>query len=437
MATTVSPHTGCMVLAYLLVAMLVVPPDRILAQAGEDGSWLTTRSPRSCIAAEAPRGGPAKAWKLAIADGSDLFGGPPPVTDWSPFAELRFWVYVEGDEGTASVVTAVTTSVSPRPATHTASVPVGRWTEVRAPLRWFDGASSYTKVQEVVWRMPFGTSWFGGVQLAADSAYSSTLALDELVNTAYAGRPRVVSEGPVITVVAPQGSPDAAPLQALARTAFDALSAQTGIAGKSGEKPVLMLFPDLATFRSAVEACRSKWGGAVPPPQGDDWVANGAGFGVFQVGPGYARPVHKRTIASLWLERVAGLRADGSWFAEGLATLAQYGDGSRKEVVTLMRAIPQNEQLRKPLSTWATGQRVAIATTLQAMGLVQMLIEEPAYRSKLPNLIRKMAARPTSDLRPLAQPVFGKSLDTVEADWLAFLRKRYAADRAMAPPDAP
>lgn len=359
------------------------------------------------------------------------------MKDWTPFAELRFWVYIEGEEGTASVLTAVSTVASPRPGTHSASVPTGRWTEVRAPLRWFDAASSYAEVREVVWRMPFGTSWVGGVQLSADAASTSALSVVELVRVSYGDRPHRMSEGSEVTLVAPAGSPDPSGMHAIASKAFEKLSAQTGVGAKAGAKPVLMLFEDIASFRTAVEACRSKWGGAIPPPPGDDWVANGVGFGILQQGAGYSRPVYQRTLASLWLERVAGLRADGGWFAEGLATLAQYGDGSRKEVVTLMRAIPQNAPLRKPLSTWATGQRVAIATTLQAMGLVQMLIEEPGYRAKLPVLIREMAVRPSSDLRPLAQPVFGKSLDEIEADWLAFLRKRYAPDQAAAPPDAP
>jgi hypothetical protein len=86
----------------------------------------------------------------------------------------------------------------------------------------------------------------------------------------------------------------------------------------------------------------------------------------------------------------------------------------------------KSENNYDPLETLANGGSVEMNRYWQVATLVAMLREHSEYMDKLPNLLEGFLKTGSTDLRPLLQPVYGKSWDELTNDWKKWTATRYA-----------
>lgn len=138
---------------------------------------------------------------------------------------------------------------------------------------------------------------------------------------------------------------------------------------------------------------------------------------------GSQRPVYTHEFVHGYLARTLPLSSTGDWLQEGLAAYVQLEFHPEENLTQLIRDGLKSS--KTPLAELCDGRRISTSRYLQAATLWKMLLSEERYRSKLKELIDRLAAANSTNLGPHLKPLWETDFDKLTADWRAFCEQTY------------
>ena len=142
---------------------------------------------------------------------------------------------------------------------------------------------------------------------------------------------------------------------------------------------------------------------------------------------GTLRPVYAHEFAHALLGQILDLSNRGEWLHEGLAVRYQLAASPQKDFPDIVRHGVRNAKARLPLDKLLDGKPIQTQFYWQATTVVDFLSTK--YAEQWPALIKAIRQNGSTDLGPHLEPVLKTNWQQLEADWIGFCQKKYAAEK--------
>lgn len=326
----------------------------------------------------------------------------------------------------------------------------GEWHAIELPLeqfRWGGIAGAWAEARSLSVRIesPFETVWLDDVRLAARKPRDRT-GTERLRTLAFADRDARLAEadGMLVATDAPDlGEADVTRLLGKMRQSRAVIRRLFGDAVRPTDAPTpaaLLIFADRQGQAAFWTRAGEAWGARVVPPTAGGYTIQDVATGSYDAAADRDRPVwlHEAVHAVVARDlRLAPGSAAHGWLQEGLANYVQLcvhpqslpADVYPRQFAAGVQDRPQAlfRPLRQVMTERTTGRQYA-----QVASLVAFLIEQRA--AWLPPIALGLADGEPID-KVLAR--CGTDFEKLEAEWLAWGRKRFAQPREGAHFDVP
>lgn len=189
----------------------------------------------------------------------------------------------------------------------------------------------------------------------------------------------------------------------------------------------VIVFADREQYAAFIPRFGEKLGAQAAKPQSTGYHLQGIALSFWDPEFGTLRPVVTHEFVHSILSNYALTDSSHSdWWQEGVANTYQLRWHPQANFNELVVNSLKSENNYDPLETLANGGSVEMNRYWQVATLVAMLREHSEYMDKLPNLLEGFLKTGSTDLRPLLQPVYGKSWDELTNDWKKWTATRYA-----------
>jgi len=309
------------------------------------------------------------------------------------------------------------------------------WQAVEAPLRFFRASRGSLPAWEKVNRFALYFREAGALRVDGIAVLEGTnptaayLGADELVEVAFPGADdvRTLRRGPFVLLTTAAGLNTEATLASLeamyeqVRTDFPVWPEPT--------RPVpLVVFPTHDAYRAFWPRFGRRLGSEAPAPTAGGYTTLGVATSYYKPFKGGFRPVYPHEACHALLEQVLGLASHGEWLHEAIANRCQIRV-AKQDIRPIIREGLQNASYRDRLVDLLNGERIATTRYWQAVTVLEWFLHEEALKARFLAAVEKMRTQASTDVRPLAtKPVFGMTMDEMEAAWLRWARDHYAVE---------
>jgi hypothetical protein len=381
--------------------------------------------------------------RVLVASRSDNLPLPKNLADCE---ELGFWIHSKASAENPLVLDVMISERDRRAAFwRKLEVTEPGWQKVSMPLAWFrwetGRAPRWNAVSNFVLRTR-GPAEFSIDQIDfidKDPKAGSEYRPEELSEFAFgpgnsAARSRITDAFWLIT-----DSPDL-DLEALGKHLEGVLEnarKELHLDGKPNRPARLVIFNQEDDYRGFVPRFAEKLGAGAPNPKSDGYHVQGIALSYWKPELGTLRPVFTHEFMHSVLSNYMLIDSShADWWQEGLASTYQLRAHPQADFWAMVREGLEDPQKRAPLELLCSGRDIPMHRYWQAATLVDMLLCDPAYSPNSRELMDAMRKTGSTDLRPLLEPLYGKTWNDLTMDWARWcVAKVKASDQPAAPPE--
>lgn len=189
---------------------------------------------------------------------------------------------------------------------------------------------------------------------------------------------------------------------------------------------VLFVFQERAEYQRFAPRIARQFNSRLDPPEAGGYTLQGISSSWWDEKQGSLRPVYTHEFVHGYLSRTLPLSTTGDWLQEGLAAHIQLEFHPQENLNQLVRDGLKSSST--PFAELCSGRPINTSRYWQAATLWRMFLGEPNYRSKLKELLERLAAANSTDLGPHLEPLWGTNFDKLTADWRAFCEQQFRGD---------
>ena len=186
---------------------------------------------------------------------------------------------------------------------------------------------------------------------------------------------------------------------------------------------VLFVFQERSEFQRFAPRHARQLSTHLEAPQTAGFTLQGISGSWWDAKQGSMRPVYTHEFVHSYLARTLPLSSTGDWLQEGLAAYVQMEFHPEANLNRLIR--DEMKSSKTSLAELCDGRRIGTSRYLQAATLWKMLLSEERYRSKLKELIERLAAANSTKLGPHLDVLWQTDFETLTAEWREFCGKQF------------
>ena len=187
------------------------------------------------------------------------------------------------------------------------------------------------------------------------------------------------------------------------------------------ERPLpVLVFATKKQFIDFWPRLAGRYASVVPPVRSNGYSLLGIPASYYSEEFGPVRPVLVHEACHALLGPATGLSNSSEWLHEGLANYYQL-NWTQQDPFALNRR-PIMEGRHTPLRELTNGRRIGMKRYAQATLFVKWLLEDQQRRKQFAEAMQTMRKRCSTDLAPVCEQHFGKSIDDLELEWLRWAR---------------
>ena len=306
------------------------------------------------------------------------------------------------------------------------SIDSAGWQTVELPTRYFRHSGSAYLPWKETRRFAFrfrnaGRIELDGIELldAPVDTHPSTISLEELDRLAFGSKGKVHRSGSFAILT---DEPRLKPKETFAELdrMLNMFLADFPGAKLPAQPIPLLIFSKESRYRAFWGELAKKFNSQGPVPQSGGYAMLGIAGSFYDPGQGSVRPVYLHEACHALIARTFGLASQGGWLQEGLANYYQIQWG-KKDTGVFAQNLLANRRL-VPLGKLLDGSPVGMKNYAQVALFIEWILA--TRKECLLPVIRGLAKQGSSALAPLAQVHFGKSLASLEREWIDWLKTR-------------
>lgn len=302
----------------------------------------------------------------------------------------------------------------------------GAWQEIRLPLAWFRWESGrvpdWSRVTSLGFRLRSPTElWIDGLALCDDDpARGADVTLAELEALAFESLPAPARHKDAGAFWLLTNAP-ALELDKLAEHLFKVLAqlrADLGLPEKGGRPVVLIVFAEDAQYRDSVGRYAKQLNAAAEAPKSDGFHLQGVALSCWKEAQGTLRPVFLHEFVHGTLSELAGVdSARMCWLQEGMANRYQLEFHPQASLAGIIAEGLAKPDCRTELKVLCNGENIPMNRYWQAATVVDLLLTDPALRTKVPALMEAIRREGSTRLEPHLEKVLGMTWAQFEEAW--------------------
>jgi hypothetical protein len=398
------------------------------------------------VAANAPAGGPKGKALRVKADGRALIASRAdnhPITGVNDAEEVSFWIQRAAEETAPLVLDVLFLEKDLRAAMwRKLEVTEPGWQKVTLPLAWFRWETGRVPRWSEMKHFAFRTR--GPADFAVDDitftdkdpAVGAEYSVEQLSELAFGknnqnARKRTTDK---LWILTDHPELDLEQLGKHLESVLEKVQPELKVQ-ETPERPArIIVFSDEESYRGFVPRFGERLGATAPRPQSDGYHLQGIALSYWKPELGTLRPVFTHEFVHSILSNYALTdSAHSDWWQEGVASTYQLRSHPQEDFAPMVRKSLANPSARMTLEELCTGGDIPLTRYWQAATLVEMLIGHPEYSDKLGKLTDAFRKTGSTDMRPLIQPVYGKSWEELTTDWMSWCTEHYPAGPAIVP----
>lgn len=192
--------------------------------------------------------------------------------------------------------------------------------------------------------------------------------------------------------------------------------------------PRLIVFQDEPSYRAFFERVGQQLLATIVPPTSGGYHVQGIAVSFYDEEWGELRPVFTHEFVHS-LVTLLGLQGSsgGDWFHEGIANLYQLRAQPQAGLSEIIKQGLEDASYRNSLSGLCSGVGIPNNRYWQALSVMDFLIRGEGIGEKFDQLLERIEATGSVDLREHFEPVYGIDFDEFEAGWQAFAKENLTA----------
>lgn len=189
---------------------------------------------------------------------------------------------------------------------------------------------------------------------------------------------------------------------------------------------VLFVFQERSEFKRFAPRHARQLSTHLEAPETAGFTLQGISSSWWDEKQGSMRPVYTHEFVHGYLARTLPLSSTGDWLQEGLAAYVQMEFHPEANLNRLIR--DELKSSKSPLAELCDGRRIGTSRYLQAATLWKMLLSEERFRSKLKELMERLAAANSTKLGPHLEPLWGTDFEKLTDEWRKFCEQHFLGE---------
>jgi hypothetical protein len=320
----------------------------------------------------------------------------------------------------------------------------GRWETIVVPLRYMRWSQSdgptWNKIRLLGFVMrDAGDIVVDDIRLQTGTALGAEMDVNEAIRLAFPGEKpenirhwespnlRVITNAPKFDYTRVMVKMDA--LQKDLKTDFPFLESPIA-------PPTVLVFKTERQYRRYAPRMARSLNAESEEPRSGGYTLHATATSAWSEKYGTERPVYYHEYVHAYMARAALLPIDGNWLQEGLAVNYQLKYFPQENFGDLVKSGMRVSSNRMSLQELTKYSPVPLAYYWQAKLVVEMLLQEPRYREKLPQLFAYFREKGSAQLEPALKDIYGISLEDFDKEWTQWVGRTYKLEN-VAPSPAP
>jgi len=362
------------------------------------------------------------------------------AADWRQVESIGLWLHRSAEEAKEHPTVELTLRLSEedQKASFWRRIEVSHvgWQKLVLPLEWFvwsEGRRPHwekVKLVGVQLRDPgtvtFDTVW---TELSAQ-LHNEFLATENLTKLAF---PKLESstirtlETRDVQLVTNAGALEMERLATHLGTVAQRLHRELPFLTEPSRGAALFIFQERAEYQRFAPRIARQLNSRLDPPEAGGYTLQGVSSSWWDERQGSLRPVYTHEFVHGYLSRALPLSTNGDWLQEGLAAHIQLEFHPQENLSQIVRDGLKSASM--PLVELCSGRPINTSRYWQAATLWQFFLSEPRFRSKLKELVERLAAANSTNLGPHLEPLWETDFDKLTTDWRAFCEQRFRPDK--------
>ncbi len=365
--------------------------------------------------------------EISAQGGAGIYTRPDtPLPELDRQRAFSFWINARDVRAGQPLVLEIRFAEVGRPAWLWRKVEVDApgWQRIEIPLMRFRPKTGVSVDWDDVRRFGFTFRNDGDVAIdtirlvSGDGPDAADLSLEQLRRDAFGDAEDVrVRQGDTFAVLTDDPGLDLDALMAALDTMADATRVDFPDLSPIDRPVPLVVFARETDYRNFWPQFAEAYNAEIAEPTADGFTALGIATTSSGDDPGHLRPVmiHEAHHA-LW-SQISGLGNTSAWLAEGLAVRYQLRYMNRS-LDGLIDRIMAGRATVLPWTRLTDGRPITTSHYWQAASVIAWMLDDPQRRPAFHRALEQMRIRCSTDLRPLAEPIFGQSLQSLEEQWV-------------------
>lgn len=304
------------------------------------------------------------------------------------------------------------------------------WQLVEIPLRWMrpgDGRVPRWKAIDGfgVFVRDGGTLEMDRIELIpGDGEDPSILSVKQIATTAFEKTPTRIIERDGFTLITDADALDADKTFAALATMKKSVERDLPGLHASERSAVLLVFAQDNAYREFWPRFAALFDAQIGKPTAGGFTAMGIATTSYSDQFGPVRPVYVHEACHAMLADRLRVGNRGEWLHEGLATRYTLAVSGEKLDRVVRDALDEPGK-RMEFDKLVGGEPIPIFRYWQAASVIEWLLEDAGRAKRFHKAVASMSDSGSTDLRKIAEPVFGMTLSEMETAWLAWAKAKY------------
>jgi hypothetical protein len=356
--------------------------------------------------------------------------------DWSEMEAVSFWVYRANTQSPPTTIELRIFGKNPRSRFWRKLVVDHQgWKRYSIPLRWMRWGDYHTPEWNDIGRFAIyfrdaGDIWIDSILLEdVEPGHGATLLAADLATLVPQDDATdcKLTDSKDLVLVSTVSELDTEELQKHLSRIKSQVEADFSFLPPMSPQPKLAVLSARAHYQDFVMQLAAALNSQTTIPNADGFTLMDVSASYWDPTQGTLRPVYAHEYLHGLLGHRLRFANQGDWLHEGAATYYQLRAHPQANLAEIIQQGIEDRNLSLPLEKLCNGKRIPLNRYWQAFTMVDLLLNDAAYRLKLPELIKDFQSNGSTELGPPLIRIYKKSWQQLTDDWRSHCRVRFSS----------